>query len=153
MELQHDRLVAEALDAFKASWSALRQSTEPSWTHLDLSISQLKVLFILDSQGTLSISELATKLFIGRPSSSILVEQLVERQLVRRTEDPADRRRSLVQLTAYARDLIANLYYGNEIFTRQWFERLANEDLAALARGLYALLQASMPARAEAAVV
>jgi DNA-binding MarR family transcriptional regulator len=148
MEIPHDRLVAEALEAYNECWSTLRQSAEPLWTQLDLTITQLKVLLLLDARGIMTISQLSALLSIARPSGSILVEQLVQLQLVERGEDPTDRRRTLLKLLPLARNLVASLYAGDRDFTKHWFEQLASDDLIALARGLHALAAVQCPSRA-----
>jgi DNA-binding MarR family transcriptional regulator len=138
-------LVLEALTAYRHSWTVLRQSAKVAWTQLDLTIAQLKGLLLLDARGLMTIGELADVLEIGRPSASILIEQLVQRGLVERAEDPSDRRRTLIRLTANADKLVCSLYQGDEAFMRAWLDRMANADLEALTRGFTALVQSFDP--------
>jgi DNA-binding MarR family transcriptional regulator len=142
---QHAQLVHEALTAYRRSWAVLRQSAKSAWAQLDLTISQLKALLLLDARGLLTVGELADILQIGRPSASILIEQLVQRGLVERAEDPSDRRRTLIRLTANADTLVCSLYQGDEAFMRAWLNRLSNADLAALAQGITALVESFDP--------
>lgn len=142
---QHAQLVQEALSAYRRCWTVLRQSAKPAWAQLDLTIMQLKGLLFLDARGLMTIGELANVLAISRPSASILIEQLVQRGLVVREEDPLDRRRTLIRLTAQADALVCSLYQGNETFMQAWLNRLSNADLAALTRGIAALVESFDP--------
>lgn len=135
-------LLEESVLTYRSYWTALLQAAEPVWTRLDLTISQLKGLILLEARGEHSVSGIATALGMGRPSASILVEQLVQLGLVRRTEDSEDRRRSLVVLTPEGVELTSRFHRGDEQFMRGMFATMSDDDLRALKQGLYALTQA-----------
>jgi DNA-binding MarR family transcriptional regulator len=65
----------------------------------ELSVAQFRSLAFLGRQSGASLSELAEHIGLALPSMSKLVEGLVERGLVTRQEDPADRRRVALCLT------------------------------------------------------
>jgi DNA-binding MarR family transcriptional regulator len=115
------------------------------WAQLELTIGQLKVMMILTGHPGMTISQIAESLSIGKPSTSILVDRLVQQSLVHRTEDESDRRRTLVTLTAAGNDLTTRLHQGNVERLAQWYSALAPEDLAALRRGLEALAVVAAP--------
>jgi DNA-binding MarR family transcriptional regulator len=135
----HEYLVEEALTAFSDYFLALRQSVEPIWAQLDLTISQLKAIILLDVNGPMTIGTLGNRLGIGRPSASILTDQLVQLDLVERVEDKQDRRRTLVHMTRAGSGLVLHLLRGNTEMMRYWYECLSDEDLDALQRGFRAL--------------
>lgn len=145
MEPRHDRGLDAAVEAYRQMWTALRQTAEPQWAQLELTISQLKGLLLLEVRGSLTISQVADILEIGKPSASMLIEQLVQLGLVERTEDPADRRRSIVCLTERGTGLAERLHQGDEAQMRSWFERMSSEDLSALDRGMRALADVIVP--------
>jgi DNA-binding MarR family transcriptional regulator len=64
----------------------------------DLSLPQLHLIMMLRAQKRASISELASLLGVSSPSVSAMVDRLVERGLLRREPDPADRRRVVVSI-------------------------------------------------------
>ncbi|WP_225885392.1 MarR family winged helix-turn-helix transcriptional regulator [Leptolyngbya sp. KIOST-1] len=64
-----------------------------------LSLSQLRVLYFLRRRSRASLSEVADYLDVTRPTMSAMVERLVQRGLVDRSVDPAERRRSILTLT------------------------------------------------------
>jgi DNA-binding MarR family transcriptional regulator len=119
------------------------------WAQLELTIGQLKVMMILAGHPGMTISQLAESLSIGKPSTSILVDRLVQQGLLQRTEDEADRRRTLVTLTAAGNDLTTRLHQGNIERMVQWYSALAPDDLAALRRGLEALAKVAAPAASD----
>jgi DNA-binding MarR family transcriptional regulator len=64
-----------------------------------LSLSQLRVLYFLRRRSQASLSEVADYLDVTRPTMSAMVERLVQRGLVNRISDPAERRRIILTLT------------------------------------------------------
>jgi DNA-binding MarR family transcriptional regulator len=59
----------------------------------------------------LSISALAEAVGVDQPRASRLVQEGVERGLVRRIQDPSDARRTLIELTTAGRKLITEVRY------------------------------------------
>ncbi len=112
------------------------------WIRLNLSMGQVKALMVLAREAGpgMNVTALAEALHVGKPAASILVDQLVQLGYVERTEDHEDRRRTLVALTPKALDLVERLRQGGyEPFSR-WLAALDADDLAAMTRGLRALL-------------
>jgi len=144
LEQSPDQAVEHTVVAYRHFWTALLQSAEPIWSQLDLTISQLKGLILLEVRKELSVGEIAEALGTGRPTASILVEQLVQLRLATRTEDPTDRRRSLVCLTTEGKELAASLHCHDEEFMRGMFERLQADELTTLTEGLTALTAAML---------
>jgi DNA-binding MarR family transcriptional regulator len=64
-----------------------------------LSLTEVRALGALGRQPGASLSDLAEQLGVGMPTTSKLVEDLVTRRLVRRTDATEDRRRLALQLT------------------------------------------------------
>jgi DNA-binding MarR family transcriptional regulator len=72
----------------------------------DFSVAQVAALYLLDERQTLRVGELAAELGRSQPSTSRLVDGLVERKLVARREDPTDRRARVLTLTKKGRDTV-----------------------------------------------
>jgi DNA-binding MarR family transcriptional regulator len=141
--------IEDALAAQRSIFRTLLGATVPDWIQLELTIGQLKTLMAIFAQQRLNVTALAELLRIGKPAASILVDRLVQLGYVARTEDPADRRRTLLTLTLTGSELVATLRQGagENRFVR-WLEQMESNDLAALARGLRAL--AAVAARENA---
>jgi DNA-binding MarR family transcriptional regulator len=130
----------EVLAAQKVILRELVRMTMPHWIHLDLSMGQLRTLAALASHQAMNVSTLAETLEVSKPTASILVDQLVQRGLAERAEDPEDRRRTLVALSAAGSNMVAELrQYGPPDRMVRWLEAMDPDDLNALQRGLQAL--------------
>lgn len=130
----------ELLAAQKVIFRELFRMTMPHWIHIDLSMGQLRTLMALATLQAVNISTLAETLEVSKPTASTLVDQLVQRGLVERTEDTEDRRRTLVALSTAGSEMMAQLrQYGPPERMAQWLEAMNPDDLAALTRGTQAL--------------
>jgi len=79
----------------------------PEISELDLSLTQLKALSVLDERGeALSVKELSERLGLSFAAGSRAVEGLVQRKLAERDEDPVDRRIRRVGLSARGRRMV-----------------------------------------------
>lgn len=140
---QRQRLIERLLENLRVVMQALHAASSRQWLELELTMAQLKTLFTLCNAQPVTVSELAEWLGISAPTASYLVDRLVQAGLVDRAEDPADRRRTLVQLTAAGEELTRRLRQGNRDVLVPLLEQLDTEDLEAFDRGLAALARAA----------
>ncbi len=152
-----DELVGHGLDLYRATARSLHELGSPAWHQVELSVAQLRALFALVDGGSMPIGRVASRLSIGLPAASSLVDRLVEQGLVQRREDRLDRRRTLAEPTEAGEALALRLRQGSREILRTWLEQLERADLEALVRGLEALLAAggtplARPARLADAV-
>jgi DNA-binding MarR family transcriptional regulator len=122
----------------------------PDWMSLDLTVSQVRAIYLLALHGSLSIGELAGLLKVGNPAASILVQQLVQQDLVERSEDRKDRRRTFVRLTERGAGLLSGRREKGEAKFRRWSSRMSDDELVCLLRGASALLKIMRADQAEA---
>jgi DNA-binding MarR family transcriptional regulator len=118
----------------------LAKPTGSRWLDLDMTMGQLKAMFVLTMKGPQSVGRLGKALDITEPAASQLVDKLAERALVARESDPSDRRRTLVVPSPKGRDLVAGLQHLQKDRLTSWLDRLKDDDLHALLLGLEALL-------------
>jgi DNA-binding MarR family transcriptional regulator len=71
-----------------------------------LSVSQLKLLYLVAQTDSVAIGDAATFLGVSSPAASKTVESLVRRRLLRRSDFRGDRRRGLLSLTETSRRLL-----------------------------------------------
>ncbi len=133
--------VDEALIAYKKVHRALLTSTASRWRHLDISMQQLRAIYLLRDEEVATVGRLAELFGIGLPAASILADRLVRAGYVERNEDTADRRRVLLTLTRAGIQLVTELREGSHSHLRRWMSQLSPEDLAALTRGWRALAE------------
>ncbi len=108
---------------------------------LDLSVTQLKALCALDAHGEdRSLKAIAESLGVSLPTMSRAVDGLFERGLVRREEDPVDRRMKRVGLTDAGREVPLALNQGRLSALQELIGSLQEQEADALGRALTLIL-------------
>jgi DNA-binding MarR family transcriptional regulator len=131
----------DALAAYKKLHRVLLTSTTRKWRDLDISMQQLRAMFLLRDEEEASVGRLAELFGIGLPAASLLADRLVRAGYVERRDDPTDRRRVLLSLTRVGDRLVTDLREGSQSLMRRWMASLSPEDLEALTRGWRALAE------------
>ena len=141
--------IAAILAAQRTIVHCMFQASIPDWIELDLTMGQLRTLMALAAEGSMTVSALAETLAISKPTASILIDRLVQVGDAERTEDPDDRRRTLVTLTPAGFALVARLRQVSSDRYERWLTdqldgglrvaALQPDDLAALTQGMRAL--------------
>ena len=112
-----------------------RETLEP-WK---VTPSQSRALNVLERHGALRPGELAEHLRIAPRSATEVVDDLQERGLVERRPDPADRRATLVALTAAGAEVSAAIRTARQAEADRFFGSLSEQDRAELTRILRTL--------------
>jgi DNA-binding MarR family transcriptional regulator len=142
--------IKQIVDAQTTIFRAFQEQPLPEWLKLDITLGQLRALFILFQTGPIPIGQVGARLGVGRPAASLLVDALVRQGLVERFEDPADRRRSLARLSPEAQRLITQQYLGGQQQYEGWLNQLGDDDLVHLAHALRELAGIAAPEQAAA---
>ena len=100
----------------------------------DLSPTQGAALNTIACHGPLTPSELAGREKIQRPTATRVLARLEEAGLVARTADPADRRSSLVAVTASGEALLAASRERKDLYLAERLDQLSPSELAVLER-------------------
>jgi DNA-binding MarR family transcriptional regulator len=90
----------------KHAQSALAEFTGPALAPLRITGRDLAVLVVLAAPEPLSQQDAAGQLGVDRTTMVDLIDGLEQKSLVERRQDPADRRRNIVQLTAEGRHVL-----------------------------------------------
>jgi DNA-binding MarR family transcriptional regulator len=131
-----DETLAEALWAVSRQ---LRHLTHEIVTPFGITPGQARALGVLRRHGGMRLSDLAEHLRIAPRSTTEVIDGLQERGLVERSPDPADRRATLVSVTAEGARIGADLRAARTAEAEAFFGRLSDTDRAALARILRSL--------------
>jgi len=91
-------------------------------------MAQFKALLIVADRGGVTSRELSKSLGIGPSAVTSLVDRLVERKLVRREDDPADRRVAWIRPTAKALGLRDRLLETHRSVWTEIVESLPSAD-------------------------
>jgi DNA-binding MarR family transcriptional regulator len=103
---------------------------------LDLTPSQLSAMGTLAGADDQPMGALAAAERVTAPSMTRIVNALEQRGLVARTPDPADRRQSLVSLTASGRDLLLVNRRRRSEWLAQRIAELDHDDKEVLRRAV-----------------
>ena len=110
---------------------------------LDLTIAQLKTLYVAAMAGPIRMSELAVRLGTAVSTTSGVVDRLVQLDMLERLDDPSDRRQVLVRATPQARQRLDRI---NELGRGRLRELLASlrdpRDLATVEHAIQILTDA-----------
>ena len=140
---RREQLVDEIVEAERAILRALFAAAVPTWLQLDLSMAQLKGLFVLQLAGPLTVGGFAEQLGVSLPTASLLAERLVQGGLAARLEDAADRRRTFIELTPQGARLSVQLRQGGSEVLHAWLAEPDDATVEALARGVRPRRQSS----------
>ncbi len=102
----------------------------------ELSVPQFRVLAYLNRRSGASLSELTEHIGLTLPSMSKMMDGLVERGLATRAEDPEDRRRVVLGLTAEGHEAFQIARAGTQIDLAQQMNRLSAEQLATVSAAM-----------------
>jgi DNA-binding MarR family transcriptional regulator len=102
----------------------------------ELTMNQLSVLFHLYYHGGRAMGQIAARLQTSDPTTTGIIDRLVERELVERTADPQDRRRVLVRLTESGREHVYHLRCAGAEAASAAFSQLTGEQREALMNAL-----------------
>jgi DNA-binding MarR family transcriptional regulator len=140
MEQSRRELVNTVVQAYMDLFMTMQFNAASHWLMLELTFAQARALFMLAARKELTVSQLAKLLDVGKPTASILVQQLVERELVTRTEHATDRRHTIVRLSSKGKEIGVGRRKEREKQWQRWLSQLSDTELDALARGLSAIV-------------
>jgi DNA-binding MarR family transcriptional regulator len=113
------------------------------WIHLDLTMSQLKVVLLLFISGHLRMGDIASELEVSLATATGVVDRLVERKLLVRNGDPDDRRVVLCQLSNDGEKLIRDLWQLSQKRTGDLISALDTPQLLLISKALQTIVHAS----------
>ena len=119
-----------------------RQYELDTWMQLNLSIGQLKSLFFISNRGATSLGKLAEALGVTPTNTTGIVNRLLKRGLITRTEKPDDRRVLLLRTTDLGDELITGLRQKRKERMKELFSRLTEEEAAIAAEALKIMVKA-----------
>jgi DNA-binding MarR family transcriptional regulator len=107
---------------------------------LELSISQVKALHLLDLVGPRTLGELAGQIHLSPAATGRAVDDMHHMALVERFEDAADRRVRRVRITTGGAELLARIADSRKAVLEELVGTLDDVDQAALSAALAPLL-------------
>jgi DNA-binding MarR family transcriptional regulator len=131
-----ERLTDELMTFFGVIMKGYQQEAFRTMAELDLSMSQMRALFVLSGSGEQALHELVPKLGLSVAATGRAVDVLVRAGLVDRREDPADRRVKRINLTPAGEQLLDTFTALRREGVTQLAARLDDEQRALLSQAL-----------------
>ena len=113
---------------------AMEQTALGSISRLGLGLSDFAILELLLHKGPQPVNAIGRKVLLTSGSISTAIDRLEARKLVRRANDPDDRRSRIVGLTAAGRRLISTAFKQHAGDMERAFEALTSHDRSILIR-------------------
>jgi DNA-binding MarR family transcriptional regulator len=140
----HDpEILEKAMGLYLSAASIIDPIRVRTWKELELTVTQLRVLFTLREVPGMPAGALAEQLRVTPPTVTGLVDRLVRMGVVRREEDPKDRRLVRNVLTERGEEALGEVEREGRAFLTQLFERLSAGHLSRLVDSLEALVAAA----------
>jgi len=99
------KLIRDIIEVVERQTTRIPPMMGEEWLTLDVTMSQFKVLLLLQKEGALRVSEIASALSVSQAVVTGVTDRLVHRGLVERVGDPHDRRVVICRLTEDGRQL------------------------------------------------
>ena len=131
---------AELLELLLTEYSYAAVLADPArlqvWEDLGLTMSQLRVLHILNADPGMTAGNLAERLGVRPSTVTGIVDRLVKQDLVERRSDPEDRRVVRNLLTVRGTEVLSDLARAGREYIMNILEPLSNEELLSALSGL-----------------
>ena len=140
--MEKPELITEIIELQRKVDQARRQYEPDVWIGLNITVAQLKSLFFISHQGTTNLSKLAAVLGVTPTNVTGIVDRLVKKGLVTRTDSDQDRRILLLRATDDGEKLVAKLRERRKGHMSEVLTRMSVDELATLAQGFASLVKA-----------
>lgn len=141
-ETERQRLIDRFVDLVQQINQEMHCRPVAEWEGLDLTIPQIKILGLLH-QGPQRMGSVSAYLGSTFPSSTSIIDRLVEKKLVERTLDPDDRRVVICQLTPEGQQSVEKFWSISRLHIVELAGCLSAEELETVVRGMELLHRAS----------
>lgn len=153
MEEEREKLIDHIVTIEQRMCRYLRGAAGPEWAAVELTMPQLKVLFLVANGDGMTMTQAARSLGVTLSTATGVVDRLVSQGLVRREDDPHDRRLVLLRPTEQGAALVDRLMEAGRARIRLILDRLSLDDLRTVARAVDILYEAAVSvSQARAAV-
>lgn len=115
----------------------------------DFSLAQYRVLMLVYRHGSLSISELKTRLNIAQSTASEMIDRLVNQKFLYREKDTRDRRITLFSLTPRSEKLIQQHLASITNIYQEILEPLSEQEQEKLVTGFETILKLLQKSQAD----
>lgn len=129
-------LIEKIVNVDRKVYRAFYAASARAWLEVDVTMPQLKILFLLYHEGQVKMGQLANALGVRLPTATGTIDRLVEQGLVVRDEDPADRRLVIVRLTDKGHQIIDRLHEAGRSGVAGLLQGLNVDELRVVAQAM-----------------
>ena len=123
----------------------LRSGQASAWSGLDLTMPQVKTLFLL-AEGPMRMRGVAKRLGVEMPSATTMIDRLAAKGLVERRQDPSDRRAVVCSVTPAGRDAVERFWALRAARIEPLASALSKKDLEKVVSALKIMADAGFSA-------
>jgi DNA-binding MarR family transcriptional regulator len=141
---EHRARIEGIVAAYETLMHRVASAHAPEFLAVVVTMSQAKLLYLVQAEPGLRMSELSARLGVSLSTVSGVVDRLVDQSFLDRHDDPADRRQVVLRITdagASQLELFRELNAGQ---VRDLLARIDEADLAVVARALDILAAAAL---------
>ncbi|HWE64553.1 MAG TPA: MarR family transcriptional regulator [Chloroflexota bacterium] len=142
LDRSRSAIIPRLLHLSATLWRTAPDHSWQSWMDMDLTMSQFKLLLLVAANDRSRVGDLAHALGVTPPTVTTSLDRLVAHGLVRREDDPIDRRLVIARLTHDGKELLERLNLYNQKEIADCLTALDEEDLRCLCVGMEALHRA-----------
>ena len=110
--MRRDDQIGRIIDLKRQISRALHGATPEPLSRLDLTVAQMRILYLLGREGEAAVGQIAERLGVAQPSATRTLDRLVRQELVECFRHPSDRRVSLHRLAPAGQGLLDQLQQG-----------------------------------------
>lgn len=114
-----------------------------------VTVAQCHVLLELDGLASVNLKALSARLELDKSTLSRAIDNLVGLDLVRRKEDPENRRQQVISLTKLGEERVADIHRRCDAYYEAMLTRVPAVDLSAIVLGIGLLADAMLAHRKE----
>jgi DNA-binding MarR family transcriptional regulator len=107
---EYQALIKQILKTAEEIFQKVKTIIPSEWLTSDITVAQLRVLLVLYAQGSSRMSYIASYIGIAISTATSIVDNLVKKGLVIRSDDPEDRRLVICKLSPEGQQLINRLW-------------------------------------------
>ncbi len=133
MSKENQELTGYILQMATRIFEKIGLAVPQEWLSSDLTVTQLRVMVILQTGGHVRMSDIAAETGVALPTATGIVDNLVNKGLVIREADPHDRRVVICKLSPQGRELIGKLWEFSGMQIKKMLEGLTDEELKKIA--------------------
>lgn len=126
--------------------TTFRQLLWGRFSELDLTYAQSQVLFYVAEHAGCHMGDVGKAFGVTLPAVTHIVDRLEQKELLRRADDPVDRRAYVLELTRAGRALVQELHGLQMRGVEGVLKRMALDDRQRVIKGLEALVDAATEA-------